>query len=353
MDITELLKLIVEKGASDLHLKVPSVPVLRIDGELIPQTDYPKITPEWIKETMSTIVTKEQLNEFQENMELDFSYSIPGVSRFRVNASRQRGTITLALRLIKWEIPVIESLGLPEICKELVTLPNGLVLVTGPTGSGKSTTLASMVEYLNMDQRRRVITIEDPIEYLFNDQKCTITQRELGTDTLSFSSAIIHALRQDPDVILVGEMRDLATINTAITAAETGHLVLSTLHTSSASQAVDRIIDVFSPEEQQQIRLQLSNVLMGVIYQSLLHKSDGAGRIPAVEVMIATSAVRNQIREGKTHQIMSTIQTGASFGMQTLNQSLANLVKENLVSVEDAMAKSNDPKELDDFLGAQ
>jgi len=351
MNIEDLLRVVVEREASDLHLKAGSPPVLRVDGRLVPYESWPRLTPEDMQQAFEHVTTEEQREEFARELELDFAYSVHGLARFRVNAAIQRGTISLAFRRIYWTIPTIEELGLPEVCKVLALKPDGLILVTGPTGCGKSTTLAAMIDYLNERERRRVVTIEDPIEYLFRDKQCFITQRELGSDTKSFASALKRALRQDPDVILVGEMRDLETIATALTAAETGHLVLSTLHTPSAAQAIDRIIDVFPSHQQGQIRAQLSTTLQGVLYQALLPRADGNGRIVAVEVMIATPAVRNLIREGKTYQIPNVIQTGAQYGMQTLNQALKDLYQRGLITREDAFARSNNPDELRELIG--
>ena len=351
MNIDDLLRIMVEREASDLHLKAGSPPVLRINGELIPYGASLGLTPEEIQEAFEHVTTEEQKEEFAEELELDFAYSLPDVARFRVNAARQRGSITLAFRQVYWRIPTIEGLGLPQICKVLALRPDGFILITGPTGCGKSTTLAAMIDYLNERECRRVITIEDPIEYLFKDNKCFITQRELGADTKSFASALKHALRQDPDVILVGEMRDLETTATALTAAETGHLMLSTLHTPSASQSIDRVIDVFPPHQQQQIRVQLSTTLQGVLYQTLVPRADGDGLTVAVEVMIATPAIRNLIREGKTYQIPNVIQTSTQYGMQSLNQALRDLYHKGLISLEDALARSNNPEELRELIG--
>ena len=350
MNIDDMLRVVVEREASDLHLKVGSPPVLRINGELFPYADSLEIMPEEIQEAFEHVTTEQQREEFAEELELDFAYSLPGDARFRVNAARQRGTITLAFRQVYWRIPTIEDLGLPPICKVLTLRPDGLILVTGPTGCGKSTTLAAMIDYLNERESRRVITIEDPIEYLFGDNKCFITQRELGADTKSFASALKHALRQDPDVILVGEMRDLETIATALTAAETGHLMLSTLHTPSASQAIDRIIDVFPPHQQRQIRVQLSTTLEGALYQALIPRADGNGLTVAVEVMIATPAIRNLIREGKTYQIPNVIQTSTQYGMQSLNQALRDLYQRRVITQEAALARSNNPEELRELI---
>jgi len=350
MNIDDLLRVVVERQASDLHLKTGSPAVLRIHGVLTPCGDS-RITSEEMQEALEHITTERQRASFAEEMELDFAYSISGLARFRANAAFQRGTISLVFRQVNWRIPALEELGLPEVCKVLAMKPDGLILVTGPTGCGKSTTLAAMLDYLNEREARRVVTIEDPIEYLFKDKRCFITQRELGADTRSFADALKRVLRQDPDVILVGEMRDLETIATALTAAETGHLVFATLHTPSAPGAIDRIIDVFPPYQQNQIRAQLSTTLRGVLYQTLIPKAGGNGRVPAVEVMIATTAVCNLIREGKTYQMPNVIQTGSQYGMQTLNQALRDLCKMGLINPEDAFRKSDNPEELREWLG--
>jgi twitching motility protein PilT len=352
MNIDDLLRVVVEREASDLHLKTGSPPVLRIHGALTPYGDA-RITPGEMQEALEHITTEEQRDSFAEEMELDFAYNITGVARFRVNAALQRGTISLVFRQVNWRIPSLEELGLPEVCKVLVMKPDGLILVTGPTGSGKSTTLAAMLDYLNERESRRVVTIEDPIEYLFQDKRCFITQRELGADTLSFAAALKRVLRQDPDVILVGELRDLETIATALTAAETGHLVLATLHTPSAPGAIDRIIDVFPPYQQTQIRSQLSTTLQGVFYQTLIPRVGGNGRVAAVEVMIATTAIRNLIREGKTYQMPNVIQTGTQYGMQTLNQALRDLIQRNVITPEAAFIKSDNPEELRGWIGSR
>jgi len=351
MDIDGLLRIVVERKASDLHLKAGSLPVLRIDGRLVRCGDTEALTPEETKEAFEQVTTKEEREEFARELELDFSYSIQGLSRFRVNAALQRGTIILAFRQIYWTIPTIEELGLPQVCKVLALKPDGLILLTGATGSGKSTTLAAMIRYLNERESRRVVTIEDPIEYLFKDKECFISQRELGADTKSFARALKRAFRQDPDVILVGEMRDLETIGTALTAAETGHLVLSTLHTPSAPQAIDRIIDVFPPHQQGQIRAQLSIALEAVLYQALVPRADGNGLVVVAEVMMGTTAIRNLIREGKTYQMPNVIQTGSEHGMQTLNQALRDLYQRGVISQEVALTSSNNPEELRELIG--
>jgi twitching motility protein PilT len=355
VDIGDLLHAVVERKASDLHLKAGSPAALRITGKLVRYGDGDSLdlTPKEIGEAFEHVTTKDQREEFAGKRELDFAYSISGLARFRVNAALQRGTISLVFRQVNWKIPPLEELGLPEVCKILALKPDGLVLVTGPTGSGKSTTLAAMLDYLNEREPRRVVTVEDPIEYLFKDKECFITQRELGADTESFAIALKHVLRQDPDVILVGEMRDLETIATALTAAETGHLVFATLHTPSASQAIDRIIDVFPSHQQNQIRAQLSVTLQAVLYQALTPRMDGNGRVAAVEVMVATTAIRNLIREGKTYQMANVIQTGAQYGMQTLNQALRDLCQKGLITLEEAVTRSDNPEELQEWIGGR
>ena len=351
MHIDDLLRMTIAKGASDLHLKGGGVPVLRINGQLIPQDEMPEMTSEDMKQVFEEVTTDDQRSTFTDELELDFAYHVDGNGRFRVNAYLQWGTISLACRPVQPNLPNLEELGLPEVCKSLVLKPHGMIVVTGPTGCGKSTTLAAMMNYLNQKESRKVITIEDPIEFEYQDKRCIFSQRELGTDTWSFANALKYALRQDPDVILVGEMRDLETMGAALTAAETGHLVLTTLHTPSAPQAVDRFIDVFPPHRQQQVRLQLSTSLEGVLYQSLVPRSDGSGRIPAVEVMLATTAIRNLIREGKTYQMLNVIQTGAQYGMQTLDQAILALYRNGVISREEALARSVNVEELEGVLG--
>ena len=353
MDINELLKLAVDKGASDLHLRVPSPPVVRVDGELQPQDDMPSLTANDVELVLEQIASQAQRETLLRENELDFAYGVPALARFRVSVLRQRGTLSIAFRQVPFAIPTIEQLGLPSICKRLILKPRGLILVTGPTGSGKSTTLAAMIDYLNEHEAQNVITIEDPIEYLFNNKKCLIAQRDLGDDTKSFAIALKNALRHDPDVIIVGEMRDLETIATAISAAETGHLVLGTLHTTDASQTVDRIVDIFPPQQQQQIRLQLSQVIEAVLVQTLLPRLTGKGRIAAFEIMTATAAVRNLIREHKTFELPNVMQLSAKEGMQTLDQALANLVRDQVVSKEEALIKSSHPDRLDKLLQFQ
>jgi len=351
LNVHGLLRRMVEARASDLHMKAGFPPVLRIHGELKPQ-DLPVLTAEDMREALSQITTAEQQAAFDQAKELDFSHSAEGMGRFRANAALQRGTITLALRLISSVVPTLEELGMPEICRSLVLKPRGLTLVTGPTGSGKSTTLAAMIGYLNEREQRHVVTIEDPIEFVHEDKQCLISQRELGADTMSFAAALKHVLRQDPDVILVGEMRDLETIALALTAAETGHLVLATLHTPSAAQTIDRIIDSFPPHQQQQVKVQLSQVLEAVLCQTLVRRADRSGRAAAVEVMVATAAIRNLIREGKTFQILNVIQTGSQYAMQTLDQALASLCQRGIIAEDDALARCTNAEELGRLLTA-
>ena len=352
MPVYELLKLMIDKGASDLHLTVPSPPVLRIDGVLIPQEDLPPLTAKDIEKTLEQVATQEQRDAFGKEWELDFAYSVPGLARFRVNVLQQRGTMSLAFRLVPFGVPTIDELGLPQILKELTLKPRGLILVTGPSGSGKSTTLAAMLNHLNENEERNVITIEDPIEFLFRNKRCLIRQRDLGDDTKSFATALIHALRHDTDVIVIGEMRALATISTAMMAAETGYLVLGTLHTIDAAQSIDRIIDIFPHGQQRQIRLQLSQVIEAVISQALLPRI-GGGRIAAFEIMLATSVIRRLIREEKLYEIPPNLEMGSKEGAQTLDQALADLIKRNIVTEEEALMKSSNPVRLQQFLQFQ
>jgi twitching motility protein PilT len=352
MEMNELLKLMVNKGASDLHLTVSSPPVLRIDGELTPQENLPPLTAEDIELALEQVSTREQRAVFDREWELDFAYGVPGLARFRVNALRQRGVISLAFRFVPFYIPSIDEWGLPQIFKELILKPSGLVLVTGTSGSGKSTTLAAMLRHLNENATKSVITIEDPIEFTFRNKKCLIRQRDVGNDTKSFAIAVIRALRHDADVIVIGEMRDLDTISTAITAAETGHLVLGTLHTVDAPQSIDRMIDVFPHGQQQQIRTQLSQVLEAVISQTLLPRIDG-GRIGAFEIMLASRTIRKHIRDEKTFEIPVTIEVSTPEGMQTLDQALADLVKRKIVTPEDALIRSRNAAKLQQLLQSQ
>ncbi|NLG79045.1 MAG: type IV pilus twitching motility protein PilT [Firmicutes bacterium] len=346
MSIEELLKVAVGNGASDLHITTGLPPVLRVVGSLRPVEGFTPLSPQDTEGLVLALMNDEHRRVFAEQGQVDFSYGLPGVGRFRVNAYRQRGTCGAAIRVIPHEIPTVAELGLPPIIETLARKSRGFIVVTGPTGSGKSTTLAAMVDLINSERSCHVMTIEDPIEYLHRHKKAMVNQREIGQDSASFALALRAALREDPDVILVGEMRDLETMSTAITAAETGHLVLATLHTGDAVQTIDRIIDVYPPYQQQQVRIQLAATLVAVISQQLVPRKDKPGRVPAVEVMVGTPAVRNLIREGKTHQLRSVIQTGARFGMQTMDQSLRQWVEQGVVSLEDALTIAVDQDEL-------
>ncbi|NUN95197.1 MAG: PilT/PilU family type 4a pilus ATPase [Candidatus Omnitrophica bacterium] len=342
MNVDAFLTKMVELGGSDAHLKVGSPPGVRIAGKIVPQGTVP-LRPEHTETIARTLLNEQQWEVFAEQNDIDCSHSIPGVSRFRVNIMRQRGSISLVLRRIPEKIPSFADLGLPEVCKTLALKPRGLVLVTGPTGSGKSTTLAAMIDYINENEQGHILTMEDPIEFMHADKKCFVNQREIGSDTKDFTQALRRALRQDPDVILIGEMRDLETISLAVTAAETGHLVFGTLHTSSAIKTVDRIVNVFPPEQQAQIRMQLAGTLQGVISQTLLPKI-GGGRVAALEILVAIDAVRAMIREGKTPQMLTAMQTGAKFGMSLLEEHLNRLIAAKQITVEDAIAKANMPQ---------
>jgi twitching motility protein PilT len=346
MDLAELLKYAVEYGASDLHLTVGRPPMVRIAGRLIPSGYETELTADESKALVYSILTDDQKARFEEEHELDFSIGIPGVSRFRVNVFLQRGCVAGVFRTIGESIPTFEALGLSETVRQLALLPRGLVLVTGPTGCGKSTTLAAVINLINQEREGHIVTIEDPIEFVHPHVRCTINQRELGQDTHSFPRALRSVLREDPNVILVGEMRDLDTMAAALTLAETGHLVLSTLHTQNAAQTVDRIIDVFPPYQQEQIRVLLAASLKGVVSQLLLPRADGEGRVAAREIMVVTPAISAIIREAKTHQIYSAIQTGAREGMCTMEQSLHQLCQQGVISLEDALSKANHPQEL-------
>lgn len=349
MLIEELLEDAVGKGASDIHISANLPPVFRIDGKLI-RTNMEALTAENVETLVFPILNNEQRRKLEQEWELDLSYGIHGLGRFRVNVYKNNGTYAAAFRTINTQVPSCETLGLPPVVKKITERPRGLILVTGPTGSGKSTTLASMIDHINETRNEHILTIEDPVEFVHKSKKSVVHQRELGQDTRSFANALKSALREDPDIILVGEMRDLDTISLAITAAETGHLVMGTLHTSSASQTIDRIIDVFPQGQQQQIRIMLSNSLCAVFSQTLLPKlsenGEKKGRVMAQEIMVVNGAIANLIREGKTSQMYSAIQTGAQHGMQTLETALANLYKKGLISAEDALVKSSRPDEL-------
>lgn len=345
LTMEHLLKLIVDRGASDLHLTVGIPPQLRIDGQLT-YTDNQALDPETIKTLAYSLLTDDQIGWFEKGKELDFSCGIENVSRFRINLYYQRGSVAMAARVIPFVIPTIEDLGLPGVVKEYADKPNGLVLITGATGSGKSTTQAAIIDYINKRRRAHIISVEDPIEYLHRHQLCTINQRQLGTDTLSFPEALKHVLRQDPDIVVIGEMRDLETIQAALTLAETGHLVFATLHTSSAVNSITRIVDVFPAHQQQQIRVQLSLVLVGVLVQRLVPNAHDGGRSLVMEIMTMIPGIQNLIRENQIHQIYSLIQTGRRFGMKTMNQALCDLIVEDKITFGEALKNTLDEQEL-------
>lgn len=356
MAMRELIELVIKRKASDLHIGVGVPPILRIDGKLL-LTDYEPLKPEDTKALIFSILTLEQRKILEQRLELDCSYGIEGLGRFRVNVYKDKNGFAAALRTITSKIPTFEELNLPKVCSQICTKPRGLILVTGPTGSGKSTTLAAMIGWINENRSDHILTIEDPIEYIHTSKRSLVNQRELGSDTHSFDNALRAALREDPDVILVGEMRDLETISLAIKAAETGHLVFATLHTSSAAQTIDRIVDVFPPDQQQQIRIQLSNGLVAVFSQTLIPKLNSQGqiegRVLAMEILVTTPAISNLIREGKTAQIYSAIQTGGRLGMVTLETSLAELVKKRLIRPEDSLSKSSRPEDLEKLIATE
>jgi len=341
MELNVFLKSMVDAGGSDAHLKVGMPPGVRVHGVLMPQGDE-RLRPQQTEEIAHILLDEDQWKAFEERGDMDCSYSVAGVARFRVNVMRQRGSISIVLRNIPAKIPSFGDLGLPDICKTLAAKPRGLVLVTGPTGSGKSTTLAAMIDLINATMHGHILTMEDPIEFLHHDNKCYINQREIGSDTVNFGEALRRALRQDPDVILIGELRDLETISLAVTAAETGHLVFGTLHTTSAMKTIDRVVNVFSPEQQTQIRMQLAGTLQGIVAQTLVPKIAG-GRVAALEILVATDGVRAMIREGKMAQLVSTMQTGKKFGMQVLEDHLNELVASRIISYEQAVEKANSP----------
>jgi twitching motility protein PilT len=350
VNLHQLLKTMIEKGASDLHVTAGTPPQIRIDGGLVP-LKLPPLTPADTKQLCYSVLTDQQRSRFEQDNELDLSFTVKNLSRFRANVFVQRGSVAGAFRTIPFKILSFQELGLPPIVAELAKKPRGLVLVTGPTGSGKTTTLAAIIDKINVEKREHIITIEDPIEYVHPHKNCIVNQREVGNDTESFKRSLKHILRQDPDVVLVGEMRDLETIEAALTIAETGHLAFATLHTNGCVQTINRIIDVFPPYAQSQVRAQLSFVLEGVLSQVLIPKSSGHGRVLALEVMVPNPAIRNLIREDKIHQIYSQMQIGqAKYGMQTLNQSLAALYQKGLLSLDDAMTRSSDPEELRNIL---
>jgi len=349
--IPELLEVVVDRGASDLHLTTGTPPAVRLNGVLHRLENYEPLEPDQLQRMIYSILTQRQRERLEQDLELDVSYALPGKGRFRVNVYFQRDALGAAFRMIPFEIKSVEQLGLPRQVENFARLPRGLVLVTGPTGSGKSTTLAALVDIVNSERDQHIMTVEDPIEFLHKHKRCIVNQREVGHDTHSFADALKHVLRQDPDVILVGEMRDLETIQTALTAAETGHLVFATLHTQDAPQTVDRVIDVFPPFQQQQVRVQLAVTLQGVVTQQLLPTADGKGRAAAAEIMIATPAIQNLIREAKIHQIYSSMQAGAKHGMHTMDQHLTELVRAGRITYETAADRCHSIEELNRMLG--
>lgn len=350
-NVDDLLRLMIDNGGSDLHITVGSPPGIRVRGNIVPVEGAKILTSRDTQEMLLSLLSEEQRRRFETELELDFAYSIPGVSRFRTNIFQQRNSMGAVFRVIPLKIPTLEELGLPRVCRYLAERPRGMVLVTGPTGSGKSTTLAAMIDHINSTRPVHIITMEDPIEFMHKNKQAYVNQREVGEDTHSFTSALKRVLRQDPDVILVGEMRDLETISAALTAAETGHLVLATLHTTGGPETVDRIIDVFPPHQQQQVRMQLSTTLEGVLSQTLLRSTDGRSRVMAMEIMLGIPAISNLIREGKTHQMATIIQGGASMGMQTLDQHLKTLLSAGKITYEEALQKAKEPREFAQMVG--
>jgi twitching motility protein PilT len=345
LDLADILVEVLERGASDLHLTVGVPPMIRQNGRL-EALDCPKLTPTEARELIYSILTQEQRQRLETDWEIDFSYSVPSNARFRVNAFFQRNSLGAAFRLIPVDIKSLDDLGLPKALHSFSQKPRGFILITGPTGSGKSTTLAALIDEINATRSEHIMTIEDPIEFLHNHKACIINQREVGTDTKGFNRALKSVLRQDPDIILIGEMRDLETIQTALTAAETGHLVFATLHTQDCPQTIDRMIDVFPPHQQEQIRVQIASTIQGIVTQQLLPRRDGRGRCVACEILVPTPAVRNLIREGKTHQIYTVMQTGTKYGMQTMDYSLADLVRRKVISRDLADQRSSNPEDL-------
>ncbi len=351
ISLSELLRKLTELRGSDLHITTGSAPQIRVDGHLSPLEGYQSLTSTDTKQLAYSVLTDAQKHRFEEKLELDFSFGVKGLSRFRANIFNQRGAVGAVFRAIPYEIKAFEDLGLPAIVKQMCDKPRGLILVTGPTGSGKSTTLAAMVDKINRDRHEHILTIEDPIEFLHNHKNCVVNQREVNADTHGFAEALRTALRQDPDVVLVGEMRDLETIESALRIAETGHLTLATLHTNSAASTINRIIDVFPADQQSQIRAQLSLVLEGIMCQALLPKAQGTGRVMALEILVPNPAIRNLIREDKVHQIYSMMQTGQDkYGMQTFNQALATLFHKKAISAETALQRSANTDELKEMM---
>ncbi len=350
VNLRDLLQEMIQKGASDLHITAGVPPQLRIDGNIV-STDHEVLTPEMTRQLAYSVLNEEQQKRFEELKELDFSFGVKGLSRFRGNAFQQRGVTSLAIRQIPYEIKSFAELGLPPVVETLANKQKGLILVTGPTGSGKSTTLASIIDKINSERRKHIITIEDPVEYVHQHKRCIVNQREVQADTESFAAALKHVLRQDPDVILIGEMRDLETMQAALTIAETGHLALATLHTNSTFESINRIVDTFPPTQQGQIRAQLAFVLEGVISQQLVPHKSGRGRVLVAEVMVCTPGVRALIRDDKVHQIYGLMQAGQKYGMQTMNQALFNAYMQGLISYEEAMRRTHDEQELTQMLG--
>jgi len=348
----DLLTIMIERGASDLHITTGTPPQIRLHGKLTPLTQFERLTPQDTQRLAYSVLNEGQKQKFEEDNELDLSFGIQGLARFRCNVYRQRGAVAAAIRVIPIKIRSFDELGLPPVVEQLADRPKGLILVTGPTGSGKSTTLAAMVDKINSERTEHIMTIEDPIEFVHHHKKCLVNQREVFSDTHSFKNALKYILRQDPDVVLVGEMRDLETISAALTIAETGHLTLGTLHTNSCAQTINRVIDVFPTTQQSQVRAQLSLVLEGVLSQQLIPTTDGRGRVMSLEIMVTTPAVRNLIREEKIHQIYSSMQAGQKFGMQTMNQSLFELVQKRKITREEALNRSMLPEELSQLLGS-
>jgi twitching motility protein PilT len=352
IDFADIIQTMLKRGASDLHITPGSPPMLREKGQMRAVDGYPTLTPQQTRALVYGLLSDDRRQTFEEHLQLDFAYSVPRMARFRINCYMQRGAVSAAMRLVPSEIKSIEKLGLPKVIHSFSTKPRGLVLVTGPTGSGKSTSLAAVIDEINQTRHEHILTIEDPIEFLHPHKNCIVNQREIGSDAESFALGLRAALRQDPDVILVGEMRDLETIATALTAAETGHLVFGTLHTQDTSSTIDRVIDVFPPAQQEQVRVQLSMTLQGIVTQQLLPRSDGSGRVCACEVLIPTPALRNLIREGKTHQIYSVLQTGGRFGMQTMDAAMVELIRMGVLDRNLAEQRSSSPGELRRLLGS-
>lgn len=350
LSLEDILKFGVQRNCSDVHLKAGAPPLFRLHGDLYPATNVPSLSPEDTQRLVFSVLPDEKKEEFERRKEVDFAFTIPNLARFRVNVLMQRGTVEVVFRIIPLRIPSFEELGLPPIVRHFCERPRGIVLVTGPAGCGKTTTLAAMVDYINNRFPLHIITVEDPVEFVHQDKMVLVNQREVGRDTLSFANALKYSLREDPDVIMIGEMRDLETIALAITAAETGHLVFGTLHTTDAVQTIDRIIDAFPTHQQQQIRMQLAISLVGVISQRLVRRADRKGMVAAFEVLVGTTAVRALIREARTFQLPSVLQTGLKQGMVTLEQSLANLVLQGVISFEDAIAEANQPESLEELV---